>query len=681
MTASAGNMFTGFTLQVNAAILALSINVTSIAFGDVVVNTPATQSITLTSIGTVPVTLNGATLTGSDFTVPSEALPVTLGPGRETTLNLEFDPTTIGPSTGQLTLASNSSTDGTAVIGLSGTGTSAPVAAVAVTPATASIATGASQQFDASVTGAPNTAVTWKVSGTGCNGATCGTISSSGLYTAVATALSTTTVTITATSVSNPSKSASAVVTIVPRVGTTYYLAPDGKDSNSGLSPDAPWLTPNHAVNCGDVIIAASSNAYNRMNFHRNFGTVTCPENNNVAWLKCAAFDTCIIANATGPDKGGGGMWINQSYWGIQGWEVDSGGNTAAVGFGVEPEFGSGTSVHHVIIANTISYGTPGGGLFATANEGPPDRADYVVFIGNIVYKTSEQSGGCHSGIDFYQTANIDTKPGTHMYAAGNFSFGNFNLAYSGCNGESAHYNTDGEGVLIDTYNRHKYTGQTVIENNMLLSNGGRGIAVTQNNASGAPIIIRNNTTSGNSEDVSQNLNGFDCGEIGIQTTVDTTVYLNLSETTAATGCQGIALWGNYVAGVNGTVKIYSEDVYSAAGNNYGISNSTGFSYGSGNITVDPAFVNPLMPMLPAPSGGGAPGTGVGICYGSANVPACMATVVANFTPTNPTVLAGGYGYQQPSNTPVYDPLFPQWLCSVTNMPAGLITMGCRSAP
>ena len=67
ITASEGSMFTSFTLQLNAAILALSINATSVAFGDVVVNTPTTQPVTLTSTGTLPVTVDGATVTGAGF--------------------------------------------------------------------------------------------------------------------------------------------------------------------------------------------------------------------------------------------------------------------------------------------------------------------------------------------------------------------------------------------------------------------------------------------------------------------------------------------------------------------------------------------------------------------------------------------------------------------------------------
>jgi hypothetical protein len=123
MTASAGSVFKSFPLQLNAAILALSINATSVAFGDVVVNTPATQSVTLTSTGTVPVTIGGATLIGAGFTLSGSSFPATLTQGQEATLNIDFTPTGVGQATGQLTITSNSSTNETDVIGLTGKGT------------------------------------------------------------------------------------------------------------------------------------------------------------------------------------------------------------------------------------------------------------------------------------------------------------------------------------------------------------------------------------------------------------------------------------------------------------------------------------------------------------------------------------------------------------------------------
>jgi fibronectin type 3 domain-containing protein len=45
-----------------------------------------------------------------------------LNPGQSATLSLQFDPTVAGAVNGQLTVTSNSSTNGTAVISLSGTG-------------------------------------------------------------------------------------------------------------------------------------------------------------------------------------------------------------------------------------------------------------------------------------------------------------------------------------------------------------------------------------------------------------------------------------------------------------------------------------------------------------------------------------------------------------------------------
>src|SRR5579864_5701420 len=95
-----------------------------------------------------------------------------------------------------------------------------------------------------------------------------------------------------------------------PVWATTYYLAPasvGGNDSNNGTSATIPWLTPNHPVNCGYIIIAAASTFYSWTNFYSgDWGTVTCPAGNNVAWLKCVTFDACKIIASTQA-----GMWID----------------------------------------------------------------------------------------------------------------------------------------------------------------------------------------------------------------------------------------------------------------------------------------------------------------------------------------------------------------------------------
>ncbi len=100
-----------------------------------------------------------------------------------------------------------------------------PVISVSVAPKSADLVVGTHQSFTATVSGTTNKAVTWKVTGTGCNGATCGTITSSGVYTAPSTVPSPDSVTITATSSVDPSKIGDALVTILPPVGVTITPA------------------------------------------------------------------------------------------------------------------------------------------------------------------------------------------------------------------------------------------------------------------------------------------------------------------------------------------------------------------------------------------------------------------------------------------------------------------------
>jgi hypothetical protein len=106
----------------NAASALLGVNSTSVAFGDVAVNTVSTQSLTLTATGTAPVTITAATPTGTGFTLSAATLPITLNPGQTVSLSVQFEPATTGTVTGQLTISSNSSTGSSAKVALSGTG-------------------------------------------------------------------------------------------------------------------------------------------------------------------------------------------------------------------------------------------------------------------------------------------------------------------------------------------------------------------------------------------------------------------------------------------------------------------------------------------------------------------------------------------------------------------------------
>src|ERR1700720_968757 len=79
--------------------------------------------------------------------------------------------------------------------------------AVSISPATATLHSGATKQFTATVGGTANAAVTWST--------TAGTVTSGGLYTApIVAAIKTTYVT--ATSVADTTKKATAAITVNP---------------------------------------------------------------------------------------------------------------------------------------------------------------------------------------------------------------------------------------------------------------------------------------------------------------------------------------------------------------------------------------------------------------------------------------------------------------------------------
>ena len=112
-------------------------------------------------------------------------------------------------TTGTYTVKATSAADSTKSATASVTVTTAPTVAVSISPSTATVKTGTTQQFGATVTGTSNTGVTWSASG--------GTISSSGMYTAPTSSGS---YTVKATSTADTTKSASASVTVTIAAAT-----------------------------------------------------------------------------------------------------------------------------------------------------------------------------------------------------------------------------------------------------------------------------------------------------------------------------------------------------------------------------------------------------------------------------------------------------------------------------
>lgn len=451
------------------------------------------------------------------------------------------------------------------------------------------------------------------------------------------------------------------IAVAIPARATNYFLATaagGGSDANNGTSSGTPWLTPNHAVNCGDVITAAASTAYAAANFAEfEWGVSTCAGGNNVAWLKCATFDACKIT-ATGTANC---MFINQSYWGVQGWECSTPATTGAGACFEAIPFSS--SIHHIIFANDVAN-TCGAGGFSFGNNGAALGVDYAVVIGSIAYNAVHDNFACFSGISIFQPLASDSLPGTHIYFAGNFAWDN--VEPNPCNGTTP---TDGEGLFFDGWDGNQglgtvYTQQGVIANNIAFLNGSKGVAAFSSSGTGtshAHIYFQNNTTYGNNTD--PNLNLATCAEIIADVSYQVEVSRNLSQTVGATSCTGHTQYVFQVNTGDPTDFFYQNYGFSAAGNNTGITGGGTFTTFGPNNT----FSNPN---LSAPADPGAPS-----CSSFVSVPACMATVIANFKPT--VTAAKAYGYQAVSTTSHYDALYPAWLCSVTNLPTGLVTPGC----
>jgi hypothetical protein len=537
-----------------------------------------------------------------------------------------------------------------------GSYTIAPPVSVAVSPGSVTLTVSQTQAFTTTVANTSSSTVTWSLN------PALGSISAGGLYTAPATIANAQTVTVTATSAADSTKSAAASVSLTPMASTsaTYYLSPTGQDTNNGTSSSTPWLTPNHAINCGDMIIALASTSYSAVNFaYRKWGPVTCNAGNNVAWLKCAIFDACKISS-----NGLNAMALTASYWGVQGWELTTTATSSQIAacIAITPSMPS-ASIHHIVIADMICNGAAGGGI-NTYNNGAAG-IDYLAVVGNAIYNSIQSGLSCYSGISLSGMASVDSMPGTHTYVGGNISWDN--IEPSACQGGNTP--TDGEGIIFDTWSGYQtglasaYSSQALMDNNILVRNGGRGVTIYRNTS--APIYVRNNTMAANNQQSGQATNPY-CSEFYINLASYTQAWANLVGATNASGCNSNPLHALGVVLGDNTDTVYSTFAYAASGSPTVVNSSGTFAFGSGNtLGTNPAFVSTSDPGAPS-------------CGNSSSVSDCLASLIANFTPT--ATMARSYGYQIPSAVTTYDPLFPVWLCNV-NLPSGLVTLGCGADP
>ena len=110
---------TGVTSQAQ-----LSLSTTMVNFGSVSVGSTGSSSLTISNAGTANLAISLLTLSGADFGISGITTPTTIIAGQSAPVTLTFKPTLAGFVTGSLMITSNDPTSPTAVVSLTGTGSS-----------------------------------------------------------------------------------------------------------------------------------------------------------------------------------------------------------------------------------------------------------------------------------------------------------------------------------------------------------------------------------------------------------------------------------------------------------------------------------------------------------------------------------------------------------------------------
>jgi hypothetical protein len=114
-----------------AATLLLTLNASSLSFGNVSVGNEKALSVNLTNTGNSKVTISSVGVSSSSYSASGVSPGLTLTPGQVATLDLTFSPQASATLTGTVTVASDA-TDSPATISLSGTGVQAASHSVAL---------------------------------------------------------------------------------------------------------------------------------------------------------------------------------------------------------------------------------------------------------------------------------------------------------------------------------------------------------------------------------------------------------------------------------------------------------------------------------------------------------------------------------------------------------------------
>lgn len=165
---------------------------------------------------------------------------------------------------------------------------------------------------------------------------------------------------------------------------------------------------------------------------------------------------------------------------------------------------GGGISVtnrsHHIRLIKNIIHDTPGAAIDAI-------HTDYLYFEGNTIYNvawgwipSNPGRSYANSAINLYQLTDADhNEPGIRNIVRGNIVFNTYNtkpfrfgnkITDGNCFILDDTRHTQKSGMAVKAGFTDPYTGTTLVENNLCVDNGGRGIHAFESDN----LIARNNT-------------------------------------------------------------------------------------------------------------------------------------------------------------------------------------------
>jgi parallel beta-helix repeat protein len=303
-----------------------------------------------------------------------------------------------------------------------------------------------------------------------------------------------------------------------PAFATDYYVdGVNGLQSNLGTSaqPFKYFWQATKVVKPGDTVHVLPTMVYPEISVTVS-GTSTQP----ITIVGAGASPNLTQVNGGGINFG---FWINASYVTVKNFDVSGPGNWSGIYVTAKQS--------HVTITGNVVHDSGVDGIATYAD-------DYMTISHNTVYANSQYTAGgiFGSGISMLGNLDIDSNTGVKMRIDSNVVYANTNVPtcpLTGCT--AANQDSDGSGIIIDDSRRTywdniAYHGRTLISNNIVFGNGGRGVHVYLSDH----VTIADNTAYFNNQDPYEG--NYQPGEIEANGSGDVSAYNNILYSDGLTG-------------------------------------------------------------------------------------------------------------------------------------------------